>query len=249
MNTKRIAKWGVVLFLLAALPGLTAVMAQGPEPAAMEKGETAAIVPWSNTESKPNNTRANAEPPDFVQGGNLSSNVDIDFFYVPTFVHEAMKTNTPILIDVEAASMSSPMQVLIKLWAQDGTLLDTAEYTAGRDPLLYYNIDGWNADYFLSVQAAAGNAGYGPNYKYQLLFSYPLHPPDKPQQLRTQHFPQLRVPAIFVHGQKDPFGSPDEMRAAIPLIPASVTLLEAPGAHDLRKPPFAEVLSILEQPL
>ncbi|MBI4910053.1 MAG: alpha/beta fold hydrolase [Acidobacteria bacterium] len=79
-----------------------------------------------------------------------------------------------------------------------------------------------------------------------LLFSYPLHPPDKPQQLRTQHFPQLRVPALFVHGQKDPFGSIEEMRAALALIPAATRLLEAPGAHDMRRPPFPEILQTLD---
>ena len=39
-----------------------------------------------------------------------------------------------------------------------------------------------------------------------LLLSYPLHPPNKPAQLRTAHFPQLRTPALFVSGTKDPFG-------------------------------------------
>ncbi len=44
-----------------------------------------------------------------------------------------------------------------------------------------------------------------------LLLSYPLHPPRKPAQLRVQHLPGLRVPALFVHGTRDPFGSIEEM--------------------------------------
>ena len=40
-----------------------------------------------------------------------------------------------------------------------------------------------------------------------LLLSYPLHPPRKPEQLRTAHFPSLRTPVLFVHGARDPFGS------------------------------------------
>ena len=48
-----------------------------------------------------------------------------------------------------------------------------------------------------------------------LLLSYPLHPPRKPAQLRVQHLPELRVPAVFVHGTRDPFGSIEEMEAAI----------------------------------
>ncbi|HEY2363608.1 MAG TPA: alpha/beta family hydrolase [Candidatus Angelobacter sp.] len=67
-----------------------------------------------------------------------------------------------------------------------------------------------------------------------LLLSYPLHPPRKPEQLRTAHFPQLITPALFVHGGRDPFGSQDEMKAALQLIPARTMLLEIEGAgHEL----------------
>ena len=67
-----------------------------------------------------------------------------------------------------------------------------------------------------------------------LLLSYPLHPPRKPEQLRTAHFPQLRTPALFVHGSRDPFGATEELKAAIALIPAETALLEIEGAgHDL----------------
>jgi predicted alpha/beta-hydrolase family hydrolase len=45
-----------------------------------------------------------------------------------------------------------------------------------------------------------------------LLLSYPLHPPRKPAALRTAHFPQLKTPALFVHGGRDPFGSHEEMQ-------------------------------------
>ena len=69
-----------------------------------------------------------------------------------------------------------------------------------------------------------------------LLLSYPLHPPNKPGQPRTQHFPRLRVPAVFIHGSKDPFGSVDELTAALELIPAHTTLIPIAGAgHDLKR--------------
>ena len=68
-----------------------------------------------------------------------------------------------------------------------------------------------------------------------LLLSYPLHPPRKPQQLRTQHFPQLRTPAFFVHGTRDPFGSEEELTEAVRIIPARTDLLFLEGAgHDLQ---------------
>jgi uncharacterized protein len=67
-----------------------------------------------------------------------------------------------------------------------------------------------------------------------LLLSYPLHPPRKPEQLRVKHLPELRMPALFVHGTRDPFGSVEEMEAAFKLIPAKTELLKVDGAgHDL----------------
>jgi len=67
-----------------------------------------------------------------------------------------------------------------------------------------------------------------------LLLSYPLHPPRKPEQLRTQHLPNLKTPSLFVEGTRDPFGSIEEMEAAIQLIPAKTELLTVEGAgHDL----------------
>lgn len=67
-----------------------------------------------------------------------------------------------------------------------------------------------------------------------LLLSYPLHPPRKPGELRTGHFPQLRTPSLFVHGTRDPFGTSDEMKSALRLIPAANMLLEISGVgHEL----------------
>lgn len=67
-----------------------------------------------------------------------------------------------------------------------------------------------------------------------LLTSYPLHPPGKPTQLRVQHFPELRTPALFVSGTRDPFGCIDEIQASIKLIPAKTRLVSADGVgHDL----------------
>jgi hypothetical protein len=68
-----------------------------------------------------------------------------------------------------------------------------------------------------------------------LLLAYPLHPPRKPDQPRTAFFAEWRTPALFVHGTRDPFGSVEEMRAAIERIAARVDLLVVEGAgHDLR---------------
>jgi len=67
-----------------------------------------------------------------------------------------------------------------------------------------------------------------------LLLSYPLHPPQRPAELRTAHFPYLRTPALFVHGVRDGFATSSEMEAALKLIPARTQLLPVNGAgHEL----------------
>ena len=67
-----------------------------------------------------------------------------------------------------------------------------------------------------------------------LLLSYPLHPPRKPEQQRTQHLPDLRTSAMFVHGTRDPFGSIAELERALKMIPGKTKLIAVEGAgHDL----------------
>ena len=67
-----------------------------------------------------------------------------------------------------------------------------------------------------------------------LLLSYPLHPPAKPDQMRTAHFQNLRTPALFVSGTKDEFGTVEEMTAAIKLVPARTEFFSLEGAgHSL----------------
>src|SRR4051794_16706779 len=68
-----------------------------------------------------------------------------------------------------------------------------------------------------------------------LLLSYPLHPPQRPDVMRTAHLPDLRTPSLFVHGTQDGFGSIPEMEAAIRLIPERAELIAISDAgHELR---------------
>ncbi|KIQ15066.1 alpha/beta hydrolase family protein [Rhodococcus sp. MEB064] len=73
-----------------------------------------------------------------------------------------------------------------------------------------------------------------------LALSYPLHPPKKPETLRTEHFPDIRVPTVVVHGSRDTFATGEEMAEHTALIGAPVTVVTIEGAgHDLaptRKP-------------
>ena len=67
-----------------------------------------------------------------------------------------------------------------------------------------------------------------------VLVSYPLHPPGKPDRLRTAHLPALHVPCLFIHGTRDPFGTPDELMVATATIPGPVTHVWIErGRHEL----------------
>lgn len=67
-----------------------------------------------------------------------------------------------------------------------------------------------------------------------VLLGYPLHPPGRPDRMRTEHLDRLDVPVLFISGDRDPFGSPDELAEAIEAIPGPVTSVTVPGArHEL----------------
>jgi uncharacterized protein len=75
-----------------------------------------------------------------------------------------------------------------------------------------------------------------------MLLSYPLRPPRQPTQLRTSHFPTLRTPALFVHGTRDPFGTIEQMEAALALIPAKTKLVAVEKAGHSLPPSLAASL-------
>jgi predicted alpha/beta-hydrolase family hydrolase len=68
-----------------------------------------------------------------------------------------------------------------------------------------------------------------------VLISYPLHPPGRPDKMRTDHFGRLDLPCLFVSGTSDSFGSPAELEVALALIPGAVTVHHIErGDHGLR---------------
>jgi len=78
-----------------------------------------------------------------------------------------------------------------------------------------------------------------------VLVSYPLHPPGRPDKLRTAHFPDLHVPCLFVSGRRDAFGAPAELQRETEAIPGPVTLDFVDGDHSLRKqnPEAADIVA------
>ena len=72
---------------------------------------------------------------------------------------------------------------------------------------------------------------------------YPLHPPGKPHQLRALHLPRIHVPMLIVQGERDPFGTPDELRPVLATVRADVMLHVVGNAdHSLAPSRRADVM-------
>ena len=79
--------------------------------------------------------------------------------------------------------------------------------------------------------AAGGGAG---ELTGLVLLGYPLHPPGKPEKLRSAHLPSVRAPMLFVQGSKDTFGTPEELAPIVaPLAPSSRLFIVQGGDHSL----------------
>jgi predicted alpha/beta-hydrolase family hydrolase len=79
------------------------------------------------------------------------------------------------------------------------------------------------------------------------LVSYPLHAPGRPERMRTEHFPALSVPCLFVSGTRDTFGSPAELEAATAAIPGAVTHVWIEGGDHGLRAKDAEVAAAVRQ--
>ena len=61
---------------------------------------------------------------------------------------------------------------------------------------------------------------------------YPFHPPGKPERLRTAHLEDMGCPALICQGERDPFGTTDEVAGYA--LSAAISLEWLPdGNHDL----------------
>lgn len=65
-----------------------------------------------------------------------------------------------------------------------------------------------------------------------VLLSYPLHPPGKPDKLRVDHFGDIQTPTLFVSGERDPFGTPDEFAEHVPTIAGATSVVWVKGNHS-----------------
>lgn len=79
----------------------------------------------------------------------------------------------------------------------------------------------------------AARAGLVPPAAALVFFGYPLHPPNQPGKRRDAHLPHVTSPMLFLHGTRDPFGSPDEMRELVSSLPKATLHLIDGGDHSL----------------
>jgi predicted alpha/beta-hydrolase family hydrolase len=95
----------------------------------------------------------------------------------------------------------------------------------------------------IASQIAAGDpdASAGMAEVAGLVFlGYPLHPPGKPEQLRSRHLPSIRAPMLFVQGARDVFGTPEELRPILSKLKAPADLLVSEeGDHSFKVPKAA----------
>ena len=81
---------------------------------------------------------------------------------------------------------------------------------------------------------ASGASAAGPAIGGLVLLGYPLHPPGKTDQLRVAHLAGIAVPVLCIQGERDPFGSPDELRPHFEGIRGEFTLhVVVNGDHSL----------------
>lgn len=66
-----------------------------------------------------------------------------------------------------------------------------------------------------------------------LAFGYPFHPPGKPEKLRTDHFADIVCPFLVLQGERDTFGTRQELATMVmPKQPQYIWLTD--GDHSLK---------------
>ena len=79
----------------------------------------------------------------------------------------------------------------------------------------------------LAAQGLADLAGV-------VVLGYPLHPPGRPEQLRAEHLARIQQPMLVVQGERDAFGTPEELRPFLaPLEAATIHVVEG-GDHSFK---------------
>lgn len=86
----------------------------------------------------------------------------------------------------------------------------------------------------IASQVAAQN---GENIAGLVFLGYPLHPPGRPDKMRSEHLPKIKAPMLFMQGSRDAFGTKEEIADIIKKLklPADLFAIEG-GDHSLKVP-------------
>jgi uncharacterized protein len=86
-------------------------------------------------------------------------------------------------------------------------------------------------------------AGGEPPVAALVCFSYPLHPPGRPEaaEARVAHWPAIACPVLLLSGESDPFARLDLLEAAVRLLP-DARLVTYPRLGHTLKPVLDDVL-------
>ena len=91
----------------------------------------------------------------------------------------------------------------------------------------------------IASQVAAQN---GEDIDGLVFLGYPLHPPGRPDKLRSEHLPKIKAPMLFVQGARDAFGTKQEIATVIKKLSLRATLYAIEGGdHSLKLPKSAGV--------
>ena len=73
-----------------------------------------------------------------------------------------------------------------------------------------------------------------------VFLGYPLHPPGRPDKLRSEHLPKIKAPMLFAQGSRDAFGTKQEIEALIKKLklPAELYAIDG-GDHSFKVPKSA----------
>jgi predicted alpha/beta-hydrolase family hydrolase len=126
---------------------------------------------------------------------------------------------------------------VIEAW-HDGAFAKSLGKSSG--PLI---IGGKSMGGRIASQIAAGDPAASPGMAEVaglVFLGYPLHPPGKPEQLRSRHLPAVHAPMLFVQGTRDAFGTPEELRPILSGLKAPADLLVVEeGDHSFKVPKAA----------
>lgn len=101
----------------------------------------------------------------------------------------------------------------------------TREWSGAPDLVIGGKSMGGRMATHLGAQELAGVRGI-------VALGYPLHPPGRPDKPRTEHLPSIRVPVLIVQGERDTFGTPDELKPVLTTMKQSKVMLHVVDGGD-----------------